>query len=484
MKKLSKILLAAWLMAFVACNNDDEVVEPVAETPAQEETAAETPAEGEEGETMEEVATTSFNVTISNVVNFLEVQIFNQPDDVDGAPGPLPQRGGSYWADFQAVPGTKLNFATMQIVSNDFFFGPTGQGIELFDDNGQPVIGDVTDEVLLWDGAVEATDPSQFASVSGGNAPSEPDPDTRVRVVTPDVTDMIRVTLDYNESTRTFRLLIVNLRGSEDPDNPVILSPGILVLHALDNPLFTTGEPDRGLGLADISIAGNPTRLFEWFTETGTTGAPLRLSSSYTLFSPGVVYAFGSERDPVFVQGQPAVEGSGVEEIAEDGNNGPIFDYISNQLNIPVAASDQTSNIGPGESLTFTLEDVPVGYRFSYNTMMVNSNDWFLSYNNVGYPLFEEDGTPKSGTGASARSYLYDAGTEVDQIVGFGADQPMRQAGPNTGAADENNLTRRVTEIEDVQFGKGLIASPAGVVYYADPRGGYNMVVVTIEPIQ
>ena len=172
-----------------------------------------------------------------------------------------------------------------------------------------------------------------------------------------------------------------------------------------------------------------------------------------------------------------------MEEIAEDGNNGPIFDYISTQLGIPVASSDQTSNVGPGESLTFTLEDVPVGYRFSYNTMMVSSNDWFLSYNNVGYPLFEENGTPKSGTGASIRSYLYDAGTEVDQVVGFGADQAGRQAGPNTGAADDNNLTRRVTQIDDVQFGKGVIASPAGVVYYADPRGGYNMVVVTIEPI-
>ena len=254
-------------------------------------------------------------------------------------------------------------------------------------------------------------------------------------------------------------------------------------MTALDNPLFNAGEPDRVLGLSDIAVAGNPTRLFEWFTETGTTGAPVRLSCSYTLFSPGVVYAFGSERDPVFVQGEPVVEGSGVEEIAEDGNNGPIFDYISTELGIPVASSDQTSNVGPGESLTFTLEDVPVGYRFSYNTMMVSSNDWFLSYNNVGYPLFDENGTPKSGTGASIRSYLYDAGTEVDQVVGFGADQAGRQAGPNTGAADDNNLTRRVTQIDDVQFGKGVIASPAGVVYYADQRGGYNMVIVTIEPI-
>jgi len=58
----------------------------------------------------------------------------------------------------------------------------------------------------------------------------------------------------------------------------------------------------------------------------------------------------------------------------------------------------------------------------------------------------------------------------------------MRQTGPNTGAEDENTSIRRVSEIDDVQFGKGIISSPAGVVGYADSRGGYNLVKVTITP--
>jgi hypothetical protein len=40
---------------------------------------------------------------------------------------------------------------------------------------------------------------------------------------------------------------------------------------------------------------------------------------------------------------------------------------------------------------------------------------------------------------------LWDAGTEVNQAPGFGADQAPRQAGPNTGA-DENGVVRLVAD--------------------------------------
>jgi len=124
-----------------------------------------------------------------------------------------------------------------------------------------------------------------------------------------------------------------------DTEEPVILAPGIAVVHALDNALFTVGEPDRGLGLAKIAVQGNPADLYGWFTETGSTGAPLRLSSSYSVFAPAVVYAFNSDSDPVFTQGEAAVAGSGIEESAEDGNNQIIFDYINTTLGIPVGIS-------------------------------------------------------------------------------------------------------------------------------------------------
>jgi hypothetical protein len=39
---------------------------------------------------------------------------------------------------------------------------------------------------------------------------------------------------------------------------------------------------------------------------------------------------------------------------------------------------------------------------------------------------------------------LYDAGTEVDQPIGFGSNQAPRQAGPNTGLA-EGGVVHMVT---------------------------------------
>ena len=66
--------------------------------------------------------------------------------------------------------------------------------------------------------------------------------------------------------------------------------------------------------------------------------------------------------------------------------------------------------------------------------------------------------------------------------MGKGMNQAPRQTGPNMGAADANTNVRRVGEIEDVQFAKGVITSGPGVVYLMDPRGGYNLIKVTIEP--
>ncbi|NER15510.1 hypothetical protein GWK08_18795, partial [Leptobacterium flavescens] len=51
-----------------------------------------------------------------------------------------------------------------------------------------------------------------------------------------------------------------------------------------------------------------------------------------------------------------------------------------------------------------------------------------------------------------------------------------------TGAADGNTAIRRVSALEDVQFGKGVIDNGPGVVYLEDPRGGYNIVRIDIQP--
>jgi hypothetical protein len=75
--------------------------------------------------------------------------------------------------------------------------------------------------------------------------------------------------------------------------------------------------------------------------------------------------------------------------------------------------------------------------------MLVQSNDWFYTLHNQ--PLFDAAGDPIEGDFTHVVE-LYDAGTEVDEPIGFGANQAPRQAGPNTGPA-EGGVVERVTQM-------------------------------------
>ncbi|CAM1342230.1 spondin domain-containing protein [Tenacibaculum amylolyticum] len=423
---------------------------------------------------------TTFSVTITNKINYLATYVFNTPNGAAN-PGPIPNANGSYSVQFKAVPGAKLSFATMSAATNDWFFAPKMTGIDLFDSNGAAVTGDVSNQIYLWDAGTEEENPATIATEPNGGTAGDPDDDNTVRVVKEDVTDYLKTELAYDSGTKYFTLTLTNVEGNAGA-NPIIITPGLVVLHAQNAPLFTTGSPDRGYGLKELAEAGDPKPLYDWFNETGSQGAPLRLSSSYTVFSPGILYAFNTTKDPWFVQGQAAKANSGLEELAEDGNNQVAYEYLKN-LGLPTAVSNEMAPVKPGESLTFTIE-VPqgLGYKLGFGTMMVDSNDWFISYNNNGVALFDGNNTPFSGTSESDETYLYDAGTEADEDVGFGANQAPRQGGANTGAADADNLVRRVGTINDVQFNKGEINSAPGVTWFGDPRGGYNFIEVNIQP--
>lgn len=426
--------------------------------------------------------TTIFNVTISNVTNYLNVHTFTTPVGAS-APGPLTMEGGQYQIEFQAVPGTKFSPVTMMGNSNDWFLAPEDfNGINLWE-NGVALNGvDIADQLVLFDLGTEAdNDPATFPPAGANVGPADPNSMTRIVDRNGNRGDFyLSAILDYvpgnGSSAGTFTLTITKKATN------FVVTPGIVVLHALANPLFTLGEQDRGVGLEAIAEDGNPMPLYNWFKETGSQGAPLRLASSLSVFSPGLVYAFNGTSDPLVKQGATNNPMNGLAELAEDGNNSIAVAYLES-LGLPVAASNETMPVGPGGNLTFTLE-VPEGqdFKFGFSTMFVNTNDWFISYNNAGFPLFDAAGTPVSGFGASEKSYLYDVGSEVDEPVGFGMNQAPRQAGPNTGAADDNNIVRRVTELNDVQFGKGTISSGPGVVWLQDPRGGYNVIRIEIQP--
>jgi hypothetical protein len=92
----------------------------------------------------------------------------NDPkEEVPGAPPIAP--GGAFEFEVTAHPDQKLSFASMFVPSNDIFIAPTPTGIPLWDD-GEPVDGDVTEAVDLWDAG---TEPNQAPGEGADQAPAQ-----------------------------------------------------------------------------------------------------------------------------------------------------------------------------------------------------------------------------------------------------------------------------------------------------------------------
>ena len=363
-----------------------------------------TPGQPDRGDGLEAIAEDGSPVMLADALamqsGIFASNVFNTPVDAD-APGPL-LPGGSYEFTFMAKPGTFLSFATMFVPSNDLFFGPDENGIALFDENGAPIAGEVTGQIMLWDAGTEANEEpgvgaNQVQRQSGPNT-GPADPDSLVRLVSdgftyPEVAEVIRVTI-VSVLTSPFTIRIESmstdstLMPSDGSKQPVPLSPGVWAVHAQSAPLFMDGQADRSDGL---------------------------------------------------------------EAIAEDGSPGTLADVLANQsgilssdiFNMPKGAVTPGPLL-PGGSYEFTVYAAPGG-RLVFATMFVPSNDLFFSPNEEGIALFDEQGIPVSGD-VTDQLALWDAGTEANEEPGVGPNQVQRQSGPNTGPADPDSLVRLVND--------------------------------------
>lgn len=136
--------------------------------------------------------------------------------------------------------------------------------------------------------------------------------------------------------------------------------------------------------------------------------------------APGVflVDAVGS----AFRVGQPA--SAELQALAEDGNFEPL------QKALQAKYGERAGMFAPG--LEFTITAKP-GDRLSFATMFVQSNDKFYAPDGGALALFDAQGKPLAGD-VTASVRLFDAGSEIDQQPGAGADQAPRQKTANQGA--------------------------------------------------
>lgn len=115
----------------------------------------------------------------SGLVNYLmghhsEMQhgVFNTPLN-GNTPGPIGP-GGVYEFSISATEGQRLSFITMFGQSNDLFYAPEPEGINLFE-KGQPISGDITGKFILWDAGTEV---NEEPGIGPNQAPRQSAPNT------------------------------------------------------------------------------------------------------------------------------------------------------------------------------------------------------------------------------------------------------------------------------------------------------------------
>ena len=344
----------------------------------------------------------------------------------------------------------------MFVQSNDLFYAPDGDGIELFDSMGEQIVGDVTSQLKLWDAGSEVNQEpglgtDQAPRQSGANTGAA-DTDNTVRMASdafsnlPAAMDVIQATLSSAGPTG-FTLRIENvsttstLMTSDGGSHPVPLAPGVYVVHSESNVLFTEGQSDYGYGLATIAEDGDPTSLSTMLAmDTGVT----------QLYAPGV-YVVHESANPLFTANMNDA-GNGLENLAEDGDPSNLAASLSAEgmysasgaFNTPVGSASPGA-LAPGASYEFTFSAMEGDY-LSFATMLVQSNDLFLAPSGMGVALFSS-GSAMSGDITSYFN-IWDAGTEVNETPGVGLNQAPRQSGANTGA-DEMGMVMMVDDMYD-----------------------------------
>jgi hypothetical protein len=171
----------------------------------------------------------------------------------------------------------------------------------------------------------------------------------------------------------------------------------------------------------------------------------------------------------------PIAQGPTTSFLLKIENVGKAYPFLkSGVFNTPVGAADP-SPAGPGMKYAFTFT-APPGSKLSFATMFVPSNDFFFAPGEEGIALYDESGAPISGD-VTSQVKLWDAGTEANQQLGEGSDQPQRQAAANTGPLDPDPTVRPAVD------GFGTLPSVASVLKVMIEPGADSSFTVTLQNV-
>ena len=113
--------------------------------------------------------------------------------------------GESTEVSFSASNGSKLSFFSMFAESNDLFYSFDDKGIELFDKDGEPIKGDLTDKVMLWDAGTEE---NQEPGLGIDQAPRQTAPNTG-KTQSKSI-EMVKDTFSYPKTSEVLKVTLTN----------------------------------------------------------------------------------------------------------------------------------------------------------------------------------------------------------------------------------------------------------------------------------
>jgi hypothetical protein len=358
-------------------------------------------------------------ITVENV---LEAKPLVQSGKFQGAGTPgLILPGQSVSIRFAAAKGEAISFATMYGWSNDLFFAPENPGIMAYDANGAPIQGDVSSQIKLWDNGTRINQ----APGAAVNHPGTADNKNVAEVNGVDAqgnnylaaSKLVQATLAY-EGNSYFTLTLKNISGGTANETP--LSPGVWAVSYIAGgnllnpaPLYSKGAATAN-GLTAIAEAGDNGPLGTYIS--GITGI-------FTPLSPVLVVLYNGIENPIYKTGEND-RGEGLKELAQQGNADLLAASLKNKAGVKAvyvlpakdtkvllpAMGDQSAG-KVSQAITFTRGD-----RLAIATMYGFSNDWFFASTGNGID-------PSMKGDVSNSISLYDNGTAIDQFPGAGITQ-------------------------------------------------------------
>ncbi len=380
------------------------------------------------------------------VENVLASQPLVQSGTFQGTGSPaLILPGQSTTITFYAAKGEALTFATMYGWSNDLFFAPANPGITVYDANGNPIEGDVSSQIRLWDNGTRMNQEPGASVTHPGTADSQNIAEVKSKDAQGNdylpASSLMSASLKYNGNSQ-FTLTLSNISGGTQNETP--FSPGVWAVSYIvggqllaPSPLYTEGKPTAN-GLTAIAEMGDNSQLSTYVK--GITGI-------FTPLSPILVVVYNGTDNPIYKTGEND-RGEGLKDLAQKGNadilaaalklkSGVKEVYVlpapDSKVLIPVINGQRGSVVS--QQITYASGD-----RIAIATMYGFSNDWFFASTDNGVDAATKGDISKTIA-------LYDNGTAVDQFPGAGITQfnlagtPLADSKPITAVANPNPFT-------------------------------------------